>query len=323
VTQSLSKHPAVTALKWLLTAAAVFLVFRKISVPGIWPAVRSAEPWALAGSVAAILGASVLNAFRWKLLLRAPDLGIVKYLYFVFLGHFLNLFMPSSVASEALKVVAFGKRYGNLQRNIGVALVARGMGLLAQVVIGSISLALYYGELSRSGLFDRLRAPWLLLGAGALAILLGAAAAFRFRGRLARQTWIQAMLEVSRRKDLMAQTALVSIGIQILAALSGYLLFYSVFPGAPFGKVVLFILIIQAILMIPFSIGGVGVREYLSLLFFSDLGGMPKDAVFAANLLGYAPLVLLAAMGGAWMLFRRHGAALMAARKDPSAGDGE
>ncbi|MDB5105074.1 MAG: hypothetical protein JWP91_2763 [Fibrobacteres bacterium] len=306
-----ARHPLVTALKWLLAAAAVYVVFRKVSVPGIWPAIQSANPWPLLGCLIAILTASVLNAYRWKQLLRAPNLGMVKYLYFIFVGHFFNLFMPSSVAAEAVKVVAFGKRYGNLQQNIGITLVARGMGFLTQMVIGAAALALYFRELRASGLFARLHAPWMLAGGLVLAALIGALVLFRLRGWLARQAWVEAMLEVARDKPLLVRTAVLTAGIQILSVLSGYCLYLSVFADAPFGKVTLFILIIQLILMIPFSMGGVGVREYLVILFFSDLGGMPRDAVFAANLLGYVPLILMAMTGGGWILFRRHGPMVM------------
>jgi uncharacterized membrane protein YbhN (UPF0104 family) len=303
----LPKHPLITAAKWILAALAVALVIRKVSLPGILPALRSAHVLPLAASVGAIFLSSILGAWRWKTLLEAPELGLRKYLYFIFVGHFFNLFLPSSVAAEAVRVVGFGNRYGNLQRNIGITLVARGMGAVAQLAMGGLCLGLYFRELSATGLFRRLQAPWPWLGAAAAALALGAAAAWRFRARVRAQARVAAMIEVSRDPRRVAKTAALTMGIQALSALSGYFLFLSVFPRAPFGKVVLFILIIQAILMIPFSLGGVGVREYLVLLFFSDLGGMPSEAVLAANLLGYVPLVLLAATGGAWMLFRRYG----------------
>jgi uncharacterized membrane protein YbhN (UPF0104 family) len=117
----------------------------------------------------------------------------------------------------------------------------------------------------------------------------------------------------------MVRTAGLTLGIQVLTAFSGYCLFLSVFPDAPFGKVLLFILIIQAILIIPFSLGGVGVREYLVYLFFSQLGGMPREAVLAATLLGYVPLILLSLTGGAWILFRRHGSMLRDFRAEAAA----
>jgi hypothetical protein len=49
----------------------------------------------------------------------------------------------------------------------------------------------------------------------------------------------------------------------------------------------------------------VGLREYLNLLFFSDIAGIPKDIIFALSILGYVPTLFMAFTGWAWMLFRR------------------
>jgi uncharacterized membrane protein YbhN (UPF0104 family) len=305
-----SKHPVLTILKWLLAAVAVFYVFRKIDVASVWPVMLSANPWPLLACLTLLIAVSVLNAVRWKILLKAPDLGLMKYMYFVFVGHFFNLFMPSSAAAEALKVIAFGRRYGNLQRNIGITLVARSMGLVTQFGIGAVSTALYFRELRERGMFARISAPWTLIAVAMVSIACIALAAFRFRATLSKQGWIKAIVEVLGQRELLIRTALLTIAIQVLSALSGYCLYWSVFPHAPIGKVVFFILIIQAILMLPFSLGGVGIREYLVILFFSDLGGMPRETAMAANLLGYVPLVLMAGAGGLWILFRRHGPTL-------------
>lgn len=327
-----SKHPLVSALKWLVAAVAIYIVANRVSMPGIWPAVKAADPLPLFACLVLVLLVSVLNAYRWKVLLRAPDLGLMKYLYFVFVGHFCNLFMPSSLASEAVKVIAFGRRYGNLQQNVGLTLVARGMGMLGQLLIGAMALALYFRELRDLDLFSRLSINWLWPAIGALGLATVGVLAFLYRRKLAAQEWVRTVARISRDGNLLAKTAALTAIIQVLSALSGYCLYLSVFPDAPFGKVVLFILIIQAILMIPFSMGGVGVREYLVILFFSDLGGMPPDAAMAANLLGYIPLIILAAAGGVWILFRRHEGALKMLRKefaasgrgkDSGTGDGE
>jgi uncharacterized membrane protein YbhN (UPF0104 family) len=258
--------------------------------------------------VATLFLASLFNAWRWKILLQAPDLGLRKYLYFIFVGHFFNLLLPSSVAAEAVRVYAFGNRYGNLQRNIGITLVARGVGAVTQLGIGGAALALYFRELQAKGVFDKHPVGWTWIGGFVGVVAVGILLIWRFRGRLRSQAWLAAIVEVSRDGRRVAKTVALTAAIQTLSALSGYLLFLCVFPHAPFGKVVLFILIIQAILMLPFSLGGIGIREYLVLVFFSDLGGMPSEAVLAANLLGYIPLILLAATGGMWMLFRRYAA---------------
>jgi len=298
-------RPWLAPVKWIIAALAVWLVFRKISIPDLWPALARANYWILALAVLSQLLTSVLNALRWKVMLRAPGLGLGKYLYFVFVGNLFNLFLPSSVAAEAVKVVAFGRKYGDLQGNIGITLFARGLGALVQVAVGLTALLWLGRDLRNHGLFNRLTlgSGWVFAALGLLAA--GLILIWFFRGFLLRRKWVSAMLDVGRDPSLVAQTALITIGIQILASAGNYALFRCVYPATDFFQVALFLFIIQAILMIPFSMGGVGVREYLTLLLFSDIGGMPADATFAANMLGYIPLLVLAAVGGSWILFRR------------------
>ncbi len=303
------KKPAsnigLTALKWAVAAVAVYFVLRRISFHNIGPALMGANWWLLGLSILFQYGMVFLNALRWKILLRHPGVGLGKYLYFIFMGLFFNLFLPSPAVSEGVKVLAFGRKYGSLQQNIGVTLFARGIGVLTQLLIGLIALSKYYSELKAKGFYDHiaLRTSWIV--ALGLALVAGAFVLFRFRATLIKQVWISTMVEAGRDGTLLIKTILLTVAIQIFAAVCVYLVFLSVLPHVDFWKVVFFVTLIQAILILPFSFGGVGVREYLVLFFFCNIGGMPPTAVFAANMLGYVPLLLQAMTGGAWMLFRR------------------
>lgn len=298
-------RPWVLALKLAVAVAAVYFVTRKVPVGDLGAALSKANLLLLAACVVLQYGVAVLSAFRWKLLLQAPGLGLSKYLYFVFVGQFFGFVLPSSVAGEAVRVVAFGYKYGGMQQNIGIALLSRGVGIVTQGIIGAIALAMYYPELKSRGLFDRLPVslPVLLALAGALAA--AGAALYFARARLGRMKWVSAMVAIVRDPGLLGRAAVITIVIHLLSAVAAYLQFRAVLPTPGFWKVVLFILISQMFLVIPFSLGGVGVREYLNVLLFSDLGGMPAPAVLAATVIGYVPLILVGLTGGAWMLARR------------------
>jgi uncharacterized membrane protein YbhN (UPF0104 family) len=298
-------RPWMAPVKWAIAALAVWLVFHKVSLPNLWPSLAKADYRFLVLTVLSQLLVAVLNALRWKVMLRAPGLGLGKYLYFVFVGSFFNLFLPSAVAAEAVKVVAFGRKYGDIESNIGITLFARGLGALVQVVSGAAALLWMGGDLRRHGMFERLKFGTGLGVAAVCIVFAGVFLAWRFRSYLLGRKWMVAMLAVGRDPVRAAQTTIITIGIQLLSSAGGYCLFRSVYPSPDFFQVMLFLLIIQAVLMIPFSMGGVGVREYLNLLFFSDIGGMPPEATFAANMLGYIPLFFMAAVGGGWILFRR------------------
>ncbi len=297
--------PLAWVLKGSIAIACVFLVIHKVPWGSVGPTLRQCNFALIALSVLLQFGVATANAMRWKLLLRQPELPLPKYLYFVLLGQFFNLFLPTYVAAEALKVIAFGRKYGGTQANIGIALITKLTGMVIQILMGAIGLALYAGELGERGLFSRIRP-----GAASSAIAAGVAGAavaavWWFRHSLKAQTWFRTILEIGSDRKLVAGTVFWTALIQLLAAGSSYCLFLSLWPDTHFWEVVLFTTIILAVLSLPFGFGGVGVREYLNLLLFTDVGGIPAHITFAVNIVGYIPVLSVALTGGLWMAFRK------------------
>lgn len=298
-------RPWLKPLKAAVAIAAAYLAFRKVPFASVGPAILECRLEFLALVLALQLATLSAQAVRWKLFLRGSGLRLRKFLYFVFLGQFFSLFMPSALASDALKVAAFGRKYGGIQENIGIALLSKLEGMLIQLAFGAIGLVLYADELASKGAFAHLHPDGLAIAIGALAVAVLAAVAWTTRKRWPAQTWPRTMWELARDRKLLLQTFFLSFSIQLLSAWSLYFLFLSVYPAARFWEIVLLITVVQAVLLIPFAFGGVGVREYLNLLLFTGIAGIPADTVLAASLLGYVPMVLMALMGGAWMAFRR------------------
>jgi uncharacterized membrane protein YbhN (UPF0104 family) len=294
-----------SALKLILTFAAVYLIARKIDFTSLFPLLKQCNGFYLAGSVLAQVGTSLLVAWRWRLLWGLQGLPLRKYLYFVYLGYFFNSFLPSSAGSEAIRVLAFGRKYGAVQESIGVNLVARGLGFLLQMILAFGSLWYYRRELSAMGLFERLSINGLTLGLAAAAGAAMVLAVYLLRGRLRTQRWAAEINRIRKDKRLVAEAMAVTALIQVVTILGLWLLFRSLYPPVMLWQIVLFPAIIQVILMLPISFGGVGLREYLNLLFFSDIAGIPKDTTFAVSILGYVPILFMALVGWSWMMFRR------------------
>ncbi len=244
-------------------------------------------------------------AVRWQAMLQLPELRLHKYLYFVFLGNFFSFFLPSSAAAEAVKVLAFGHKYGRLQENIGIAIFARAAGLGIQIVLGGTGLFIFNDELRESGLAQRFSLDILPLLVFLSFLVLALTLVWRYKAALSRQIWIATLVRISQDRPMLVRILGWTLLIQILSVIAVYCLFLSIHPQVQIWQVMLFPAIIQIILMLPISFGGVGVREYLNLLFFTDLGRIPPDVTVAVSILGYLPLFLIAGLGGMWMASRR------------------
>jgi uncharacterized membrane protein YbhN (UPF0104 family) len=301
--------PALLVLKLAVTALAAWLIARKIDFAALWPLLRGASLAWLAAAVALQYGVTALNAVRWRVLMAVPGVPLRKYLYYTFVGAFLSLVLPSAALAEGARTYAFGRRYGDVQRNFAAALFARASGFAVQVLIVLSALAF-----SRGSFLAPLRDKELHLDARPLwaaAIALGVAAAavaFFFRAR-AREFTGMFLDFALRDKARLGRVLLVSVLIQAGVFLSSYALFRAVGAHVLFWHVAVIPIVIQIILLLPVSFGGVGVREYLSLVFFTGLAGIAAETTLAASLLAYVYWVALAATGGAWMLYRRSPAA--------------
>src|SRR5215217_1949568 len=120
--------PLLLALKLVVTPLAIWLIWRRIDAPRLGAQLSAAKPLWLCACVLAMFLISILNAARWRRLIPVPGVPLYKYLYYVLVGNFLNLFLPSAALAESARTYAFGKKYGALQKNFVGMVIARGSG---------------------------------------------------------------------------------------------------------------------------------------------------------------------------------------------------
>lgn len=296
-------------VSWLLKAsiavACIFLVIHKVPWKTVYPTLGKCNFWFILLSIALQYAVALTSAIRWKILLQHTELSLKKFLYFVFLGQFFNLFLPTYIAAEAIKVYAFGKKYGGTQENVGISLLTKFSGMIVQIFMGGFGLLLFAKKLKEHDLFSHIKLSTLAFSVGVPFIILALLLFWYWRDKIKTQAWYQTILSILKNRKLFYQNLLLTTLIQFLAAASSYFLFLSLWPDTHFWEVVLFTTIILGMLSLPFGFGGVGVREYLNLLLFTDVGGIPSHVTFAVNIVGYIPVFTIALTGGLWMTIRK------------------
>lgn len=294
-----------TALKVLVTMLAAWLAFRKIeNLRAVAEAALGARWGWLLLCLAMQYAMAVLNAMRWRALVPLAGTPLRKYLYYVFVGHFLNLFLPSAALAEGARVYAFGKRYGDVQKNFAAALFARGTGLAIQLALSATFLAFFWKDIHGFGAGGgfRLDAKPVWIAVAAAAACFGVVALY-WRERA--KTFLGMLLGYARDLRLLGRVTMLSLLIQACTMLGAYTLFRSITPDIRLWHAAVIPVIIQSLLLLPISIGGIGVREYLNILFYTKLAGIPAEIALTASLLTYIYWIIFAATGGLWMLARR------------------
>lgn len=300
--------PFWVALKLIVTAVAIWLVWNKIDFSALGPPLREARFAWLAVFIALQYAVMYLNAARWRCLMAIPDTPLRKYLYYVFVGTFLALVLPSAALAEGARTYAFGRRYGGVQENFAAILFARLSGFVIQVVIMIVAVLMARDTIAALPLWTTFAFDPLPVYAAAAALLVGGAVAWRFfRLRLV-SFWraFAAYLASDRSARIrLARVLGYSLLIQVVTMLGVWVIFRVVGASVGFWHVAVIPTLVQLILLLPVSFGGVGVREYLNVMLFSRLAGVPAETTLAASLLLYVSWIMLAATGGLWYMFRR------------------
>jgi len=291
------------AVRIAITALAVGALVAWIDWHTVGKALRGADLRWVALGFACLVGNSVQQAMRWRGMLGRRDIPPVKFVHFVFVGHFVTLFVPSQVGSDALKAVAFGRKHGDVGLNVGVQIAMRLAGLIALGLFSLTGFAFYFPRLRASLAGFRLDLPsWTWIAALAVVPPLGAC--IWLVGRFRHASWLAPLREMAVNPRYLGESLAWSLAIQFISSLALYAQFHALMPSPDLGMILFFTSIAQVLLLLPLSVGGVGVREWVLITLFHSIGGMPRDTILAVTLLGYANLMGLAGIGGAWIAFR-------------------
>ncbi len=304
-------HPVrrvvVVVLRVVISAILLFVVFTRISATDleeVWPqSIGTAAGWLLAAGLVTAL-AFVMAAVRWWEV--AHTLGVArpfKHMLGDYLaGQFASNFLPTTIGGDLLRINRLGRATDDHYRAFASVVIERLTGWFVLPIMTLVALALDPTLFQDSS-------GWVLLLV-ALGILLTLAALLwgaehpRGLGRLAGGTVIRDAfgaihvgLSLYRRRPRAAARLLAAglayQGLQVVAAILA-----AASLGVRPGVIAMFAFIpmVLAIQVLPISIGGLGVREAVLVIFLSSRGVPDAEAVLLGLLL-YA-LTLLVSLAG-------------------------
>lgn len=290
-------------LKVAISVGGLAYIFWKVpfaEVCGHWTA--QALPWILLILFCTVFS-MIIQANRWRglLLEEGKKIKFRTFYAYIALGYFFNNLLPSGFGGDAVKTIAFGKRFGNIANSVAAVAISRVMGLLAMFLCFFATLpfvvarydipAIYTGAVCAvalvsvlvivGGLFsDKIKlpagitakVPFLLKLQDAFSIYRGYKKAFLLSG-------------------------LDSIWLQISSIAIHYAYFQAVGVPVDLATITVFMTITITVSMLPISVNGIGLREGVNVSLFTGLLGIPADIVLAAALIGYIPMLFQAAQG--------------------------
>jgi glycosyltransferase 2 family protein len=311
------KRWARIALQLAVSGGLLTFLLLQIDVDRTVDLVRSSHAGYLALALAIYVATTWLMAWRWKVLLAAKGieepLGWLTRLYFV--GYAAGQVLPTSMGGDAVRIVEHARRRPTARAEAaGAVLMERILGAAGTLVLVAVGLAVAAGRYEDVALL-----VWVELVSVALLAALGVLMFSRGTRRLLEKR----IFPLGRRLHLERPVE------RVHAALHGYrdhagvlLVVLALTLGTQFTRMVAIWLCGEAVgvnvsvlvylilgpllflvMLVPFTINGLGVREAFFVAFLGRFG-IGADAAFATGFLFYAVTVATSVPGGIIMLWR-------------------
>ena len=306
-------RPVRITIQVLVSAAIVAYLLWQIDVRQTIDLITSSNPWDLLAAYAIFLATTVGMAWRWQALLASKGihepLSWLTKLYFV--GYAAGQVLPTSIGGDAVRIAAHARRRPEAKGEAaGAVLMERVVGSAGTLVLVAVGLLLAIGRYNDIQELVVLEVIFVA-GLAAFLVLLFSRrtnAWLQERGgtrRLARgfrSLW-QALHDYRHQPGVLALVLAATVALQFARILAIWLCGEAV--GLDLSPLVYVVMgpLLFLVMMVPFTINGLGVREAFFIAFLGRFG-VDADAAFATGFLFYAVTIATSAVGGFILLWQ-------------------
>jgi len=266
---------------------------------------------------------TLIKAYKWHILMRAKKINvpIIKIFQLDYVSTFLSLFFPSSISVDIFRGYGISKEFATKKDAASSIIVDRLSGVFALLFLIYFGLFLFYGLIQNIDFIYITLITTILVAV--LIILLTNNILTKIFTRLVQKISnfkVQEKLS-SLRKSLLDyrnhKACLLAIfALSTLRQVSRVLIYF--FAAQAFDQQVplkyffAYVPVIMLIIMLPISMGGIGVREGSFIYFFTKVG-LSSSIAFAIPFLVSIVVVINVLPGGLIYLLKG-----LTIRKDPT-----
>ena len=298
----------------LATAAILFALFKFIPYERIVLVYKDSKKGYLVLGFLILFLCQTIGIFRWKFLLSSlgVNISISEAFYTYFCGLFLNLFFPSFVAGDVFRSYCISYRYGDTGKVASSVLMDRFSGGIALTLIAFIAF-----------IFGKNIVP--SAGVGVALFILCAIASFSFLVIFSK-SFFRSLVKIFKKKPrfeeklisfhgklyffkknpkVFVKSFLFSLPIQLLGAVAFFVISRAF--GLSLNLIYFFIVIpiITAIVLVPITIAGAGMRE-ASVVYFFSLVGIEESVSMGMSLVNLIFLISMGIIGGIFYVSIHH-----------------
>lgn len=315
------KRAALLVFQLAVTVSVLAFLFRDPKQRAeMWLALQQADvSWLLLGTAVGSL-TYLAGSIRFGLLLRAQDIILPwpRVFGIVFVGIFFNLFGLGAVGGDVVKIFYVVREAQSKKAAAGfTVLMDRIVGLLVLVGIAAVFVAFRYDWLMSTASTKALMATFVLILGGSSGLIIVAAflavtgLSKRLPDRLPLRSRILELVTVFEECGRDWRTLLASAVLSVIAHGAMFFTFFSAaralrVDSISYWDISAIMPIVNAIIAVPVSVSGVGVREGLFKTLLGDLCGLPASVTLPIATIGFLIGVFYCLIGGiVYLSFKR------------------
>ncbi len=295
-------------VKVLLSFALFGYVVAKVSPGDIWATLRPANPGLLLAASGLFLLSNLIGSWVWARLLRAQGVPIPyrKAASYYFVGLFFNNFLPSNIGGDIARISDASKHADHMSPVFSATLMDRLIGVLAMALVAVLASFAAIDRFHLYALYTIMVITFLVFLGFFLSIfnrtiLTAFEWPFRVVGARSIERAITRLMDDlhgfrSQGRVLLAAFA-GSLVVQVSRILVHYLVGLALGVGAAVGYYFLFVPALAALISLPISLNGLGIREGAGVVLF-QMAGMTREQAFSVPFLTYMVSVLISLLGG-------------------------
>jgi len=313
------KKIAALFLRVIISVILLVILFKisKISLRDLAMDIKGADKLLLITGFGIFFFSYFLGFLRWRMLLKAAGICIpLRKLISSFSGGiFFSIFLPSTIGGDIVRTADLGEHTKKVKSVIASVFLDRLSGYIGLVMIILPAILLGKDLIQDRIVFSSVTAIVIVLAIVLLVLFnsriysliskfLSAPGAGRVKETI-KDIHQEIHIFRNHKRVIICNLAL-SVLIQVISPLSIYFIGCALGLKINFIYFLIFLPIIGAITLIPISIGGLGLREGLFVVYFAK-AGVIKQLALAMSLLSFSFIVIYGSIGGIiYVLTVRH-----------------
>ena len=301
------KVPLIAA-KILLSVALFAYVVVKVSPRDIWATVRQADPTLLVLAGFLLFFSNLLGSWLWARLLRAMGVQIPyrKAASYYFVGLFFNNFLPSNIGGDIARISDASKYATHVSPVFSATLMDRLIGVVAMAFVAVLASFAAIDRVHMAAIYITIFLVFLttfglFLSIFSRKVLMAFEWPFRVIGARTIERAISRLMDdlhgfKSQGTALMVAVA-ASMLVQIARIMVHYLVGLALGVRIAMGAYFLFVPVLAALVSLPISMNGLGIREGAGVVLF-QMAGMTNEQAFTVPFLTYLLSVVISLLGG-------------------------